>query len=136
MPYIERKVNIYTSRNRIFDILNNTLNLPKWNLVVNGVAQLTPEKFFVKTTIGDMMSTRLETKIDEKITISLEGGPMEKMGYKLSAEENNTEVIIWADFHNEEDREKLDLLGDLFLKSLKKYAEYLQAGGNPNTYKK
>ncbi|MGB5910703.1 MAG: hypothetical protein WBH31_05865 [Promethearchaeia archaeon] len=136
MPYIERKVNIYTSRNRIFDILNNTLNLPKWNLVVNGVAQLTSEKFFVKTTIGDMMSTRLETKIDEKITISLEGGPMEKMGYKLSAKENNTEVIIWADFYNEEDREKLDLLGDLFLKSLKKYAEYLQASGNPNTYKK
>jgi len=136
LPYIERKVNIYTSRNRIFDILNNTLNLPKWNLVVNGVAQLTPEKFFVKTTIGGMMSTRLETKIDEKITISLEGGPMEKMGYKLSAEENNTEVIIWADFYNEEDREKLDLLGDLFLKSLKKFAEYLQAGGNPNTYKK
>lgn len=136
MPYIERKVNIYTSRNRIFDILNNTLNLPKWNLVVNGVAQLTPEKFFVKTTIGDMMSTRLETKIDEKITISLEGGPMKKMGYKLNAREISTEVIIWAEFNNEEDREKLDLLGDLFLKSLKKYARYLQAGFNPNTYKK
>lgn len=82
------------------------------------------------------MSTRLETLIDERITISLEGSPMKKMGYKLNAQKIGTEVIIWAEFYNEEDRKKLDLLGDLFLKSLKKYARYLQAGGNPNTYKK
>ena len=82
------------------------------------------------------MSTRLETIIDDKITIRLEGGPIEKMGYELNAQEHSTEVILWAEFDNEADRDKLDLLGDIFLKSLKKYVRYLQAGSNPNTYKK
>lgn len=136
MYRIEKKIDILSSRNRVFDILNATLDLPKWNLVVLGVAELSTTKFYVKTTVGDMMTTRLETIIDEKITISLEGGPMERMEYKLLAKENITEVIIWAEFSNESDREKLDLLGGLFLKSLKSYAEYVQSGGNPKTYKK
>ena len=134
MPYLEKKQEIFASITLIFDILNNTLALPKWNIVVDGVAELTPERYFVKTSIGDMMSTRLETITDDRITIKLEGSFIEKIGYKLIPMENSTEVIVWSEFPNEINREKLDLLVGLFLKSLKKYAEYLQGGGNPEKY--
>jgi len=136
LPYLEKKQEVFAPISLIFDILNNTLDLPKWNIVIDGVAELIPERYFVKTSIGDMMSTRLETITDDKITIKLEGSIIEKMGYKLIRKENCIEVIIWSEFPNESNREKLNLLGGLFLKSLKKYAEYLQGGGNPEMYSK
>ena len=43
---------------------------------------------------------------------------------------------MWAEFELENQREVMEMAADLFLKSLKVYVDYLNAGGNPEEYKK
>ncbi|MBY9020994.1 MAG: SRPBCC family protein [Candidatus Lokiarchaeota archaeon] len=136
MPLIELKIEINSSVEKIYEILNDYLALPIWNIVVTECAQLEPKKYFLKTNVGDITNTEIENIPLEKMTSIQEGSPMQKMGYIFEAKGDSAIVTLWAEFELEDQRSIMEMAGDLFLKSLKVYVNYLKDGGNPEEYKK
>jgi hypothetical protein len=104
--------------------------------VVNEIEEVGPNKHFAKTNVGDVTSTRTETVKNEKISVSQENSPMTAMGYILKPKGDAVEATIWAEFELADQEAVLGIAGEIFLKSLKKYSEYLEAGGDPATFQK
>ena len=136
MPRLERKIVLNASIEMVYDVLNDYMSLPIWNIVVNEIKQLEPKKYFLKTNVGDLTNTEIENVPYEKMTSTQEGSPMEKIGYIFTPLGNNVEVTLWTEFELEDQRGVLDMAGDLFLKSLKVYIDHLLSGGKPEEYKK
>ena len=136
MPIVELKKEILSPVEKVYEILNDYLALPKWNIVVTECSQLEPKKYFLKTNVGDITNIEVENVPNEKMTSIQEGSPMQKIGYIFEPKGNTTIVTLWAEFELEDQRNVMEMAGDLFLKSLKVYSDYLSAGGNPEEYKK
>ncbi|MHA1359733.1 MAG: hypothetical protein ACTSRC_16590 [Candidatus Helarchaeota archaeon] len=98
MPRLERKLEIKAKAETIFKILDDTMNYPRWNIVINEMSEIAPGKHFAKTNVGDVTSTRTETVVNKRISTSQEGSPMTAMGYILRPNGEVVEVTIWADF--------------------------------------
>ncbi len=136
MPSIELKIELDSPVETIYEILNDYLDLPRWNIVVSESTQLEPKKYFFKTNVGDVTNTEIENVPNEKMTSIQEGSPMQKLGYIFEDKGDSTVVTLWAEFELEDQRTIMEMAGNLFLKSLKVYADYLSSGGNPEEYKK
>ena len=136
MPSIELKIEIDSPVQKIYEILNDYLTLPRWNIVVSESTQLEPKKYFFKTNVGDVTNTEIENIPCEKMTSIQEGSPMQKLGYIFEEKGDSTIVTLWTEFELEDQRSIMEIAGDLFLKSLKVYVNYLSTGGDPLTYKK
>ena len=136
MPEIELKIELDSPVEKIYEILNDYLALPKWNIVVTECTQLEPKKYFLKTNVGDVTNTEIENIPNEKMTSIQEGSPMQKLGYIFESKGDSTVVTLWAEFELEDQRSIMEMAGDLFLKSLKVYVNYINDGGNPEEYKK
>ena len=94
------------------------------------------KKYFLKTNVGDITNIEVENIPHEKMTSVQEGSPMQKIGYVFEPKGDKTLVTLWAEFELDDQKEVMEMAGDLFLKSLKVYIEYLSSGGNPADYKK
>ena len=92
--------------------------------------------YFFKTNVGDITSTRIETNAPESLSATQEGSPMTSLGYILKPKGENVEATIWADFDDPGQESILGIAAEMLLKSLKKYAEYLEAGENPDEFSK
>jgi hypothetical protein len=136
MPIAEQKKEIPSPVEKVYEILNNYLDLPRWNIVVTECTQLESKKYFLKTNVGDITNIEVENIPLEKMTSIQEGSPMQKIGYVFEPKGDTTVVTMWAEFELEDQREVMEMAADLFLKSLKVYVDYLNAGGNPEDYKK
>ena len=136
MPILELKKEISSPVEKVYEILNNYLALPKWNIIVTECTQLESKKYFLKTNVGDITNIEVENIPNEKMTSIQEGSPMQKIGYIFEPKGDTTEVTLWAEFELEDQRNVMEMAGDLFLKSLKVYSDYLNDGGNPEDYKK
>jgi hypothetical protein len=136
LPIAEKKIEIKASVEKVYEILNDYMGLPRWNIVVNEIKQLDSKKYFLKTNVGDVTNIEIENIPREKITSIQEGSPMKKIGYIFEPKGDVTKVTLWTEFELEDQRMIMEMAGDLFLKSLKVYIDYLVAGGNPEEYKK
>ena len=110
--------------------------MPTWNLVVNEVKELAPGKYFLKTNVGEVTSTRIEAVPNEKISAKQENSLMTSLGYILTPKDDIVQAVLWAEYDNADDEMMLGIAGEVFLKSLKKYAEHLEAGGKPEEFQK
>jgi len=61
---------------------------------------------------------------------------MSAIGYVLSPKGDSVEVMIWGEFDNEKMEKAMGKAGEIFIESLKKFAEFLEEGGNPDDYDK
>ena len=136
MPKLEKSIEINASLQKVYEILNDYLSLPVWNIVVTECEQIEPNKYFLKTNVGDVINTEIENIPEERMTSTQEGSPMQKIGYIFSPKGDSVGVTLWTEFELEDQRFVLDMAGDLFLKSLKVYVDFLSSGGNPKDYKK
>jgi len=136
MPIAEQKKVILSPVETVYEILNDYLALPRWNIVVTESTQLESKKYFLKTNVGDITNIEIENIPFEKMTSIQEGSPMQKIGYIFDPKGDTTVVTIWAEFELEDQRDVMEMAADLFLKCLKVYVDYLNAGGNPEEYKK
>ena len=136
MPRVERSVDISAPQEKIFKIIDEDNDYARWNIVVNEVTELGPGNYFFKTTVGDVTSTRIETNPPESLSATQEGSPMTSLGYVLKPKGDVVEATIWAEFDDPSQEALLGIAGEMLVKSLKKYAEYLEAGGNPDEYDK
>ena len=121
---------------KVYEILNDLMILPRWNIAVTEISELEKDKYFLKTNVGDMINIVRENVPNERITSDQEDSPMTKIGYILNPKGEGVEVTLWTEFDEESMRSVLEMAGDLFLKSLKVYVDYVMAGGNPEDYKK
>ncbi|MHA1105647.1 MAG: SRPBCC family protein [Promethearchaeota archaeon] len=136
MPKLEKSIEINAPVQKVYEILNDYLSLPVWNIVVTECEQTGPNKYFLKTNVGDVINTEIENIPEERMTSKQEGSPMQKIGYIFSPKGDSVVVKLWTEFELEDQRFVLDMAGDLFLKSLKVYVDFLSSGGNPKDYKK
>jgi len=136
LPRVEKTIDIAASQDKIFEIVDDDDNYPKWNIVVNEVTKLGEGNYFFKTNVGDITSTRIETNAPESLSATQEGSPMTSLGYILKPKGENVEATIWADFDDPGQEPILGIAAEMLLKSLKKYAEYLNSGGNPDEFSK
>ena len=136
MPKVERKIDIAAPQEKIFKIIDNDDDYARWNIVVNEVKKLGEDNYFFKTNVGDITSTRIETKPPNSLSATQEGSPMTSLGYILKPKGENVEATIWAEFDDANQEPVLGIAGEMLLKSLKKYAEYIASGGNPDQFKK
>ena len=136
MPKLEEKKEIQAPVEKVYEILSDLMTLPRWNIVTNEITELEKDKYFLKTNVGDVTNIVTERVPNVSITSDQEGSPMNSIGYILAPKGEGVEVTLWAEFDDEEQRTVLDMAGDLFLKSLKVYVDFIMAGGNPEEYKK
>ncbi|MFX0076518.1 MAG: SRPBCC family protein, partial [Candidatus Hermodarchaeota archaeon] len=129
MPRVARDIEINAPPERIFDILDDSLGYPIWNIVVNEIKEIGPDKYFSKTNIGDITSTIKERVPNKKISSTQEGSPMTAYGSILEPKGDITKTTLWAEFDDEKNEKMLVRAGEIYLESLKKYAEYLEGGG-------
>ena len=136
MPKLEKKRVLDAPVERVYDIMNDYMSLPVWNIVVNEITQMEPKKYFLKTNVGDITNIEIENVPYKKMTSIQEGSPMEKIGYIFEPKGDKTEVTIWTEFELENQKGVLDIAADLFMKSLKVFVDFVMSGGNPQEYKK
>lgn len=136
MPKLEKSIEINASIQKVYEVLSDYLSLPVWNIVVTECEQIEPKKYFLKTNVGDVINTEIENIPEDRMTSTQEGSPMQKIGYIFTPKGEGVIVKLWTEFELEDQRFVLDMAGDLFLKSLKVYIDYLNTGGNPKDYKK
>ncbi len=136
MPRADIKKEINAPVEKVYEILNDLMILPRWNIAVTEISELEKDKYFLKTNVGDMINIVRENVPNERITSDQEDSPMTKIGYILNPKGEGVEVTLWTEFDEESMRTVLEMAGDLFLKSLKVYVDYIMEGGNPEEYKK
>ena len=136
MPRADIKKEINAPVEKVYEILDDLMILPRWNIAVTEISELEKDRYFLKTNVGDMINIVRENVPNERITSDQEDSPMTKIGYILTPKDEGVEVTLWTEFDEESMRTVLEMAGDLFLKSLKVYVDYVMAGGNPEEYKK
>ncbi|TKJ23336.1 MAG: hypothetical protein CEE43_04160 [Promethearchaeota archaeon Loki_b32] len=136
MVRVERNIEINASQKRIFDILDDAMLGPKWNLAVNELTKISENTYAAKSTVGDFTSIRTETVDPDKISMRIEGGVFNSMGYILNPKGDMVNATIWGEFDDEKNEKMLVKAAELLLKGLKNFAEFLEDGGNPDDFDK
>ena len=136
LPRIERKIEIKASQKLVYDILYDSMNFPVWNIVVNEITEIGPDKFFTKTNVGDMTATIYENIPNERVSSIVDGSPVTKMGEIIITKGDTVEVNFWCEFENEKDEKMLGKAADIYVQCLKKYTEFIEGGGAPDNYDK
>ena len=136
MRKLDKKMLINAPVGKVYDVLNDFMNLPRWNITVNGISEVEPDKYLINSTVGDITNTVIENIPNEKMTSTQEDSPMLQIGYIFEPKGDDVEVTMWTEFELEDQRSILDIAADLFLKSLKVYIAYIDSGGEPEQYKK
>lgn len=136
MPKLDKTIKLDAPVKVVYGVLDDFMNLPRWNITVNGIKEIEPDKYLIESTVGEMTNTVIENVPNEKMTSSQTDSPMTKIGYLFKPEGDVTETTLWCEFELEDQRSILDMAADLFLKSLKVYVDYLQTGADPEKYVK
>lgn len=136
MPKFNIKMEIAAPPVRVYNILNDDSLETVWNLTVNESKKIGEDKYAIKSTIGDITSIITERAENQKISFKIEGGPFNSMGYILTPKGKGAEITGWAEFEDPNQEKMLRKAGEILLNSLKKFAEYLETGGSPETYNK
>lgn len=136
MPKIEIKMDIEAPPKTIYDILMNDELESIWNLTVHENLNIGEKMWSVKSTVGDLTSTRVEEVENERITFDIEGTIFKKLGYIMTIKGDITEVCCWGEFDDENNRSILEKAGDILLRSLKVFTEFIEDGGTPENFNK
>lgn len=134
---IDKKIEIDSTPKRIYDIVIDGENTPKWNVALDEVIEKEEgEKFLLKSTIGDILIVDTETIENEHVTWHMDKSDMNSIGYIVEPKGDLTEVTIWTDFENEKLRKGYEKTAELVLISLKNYVDFIEEGGDPEDFDK
>lgn len=137
MPRIERKIEIGSTPEKIFKIITDGFNTPKWNPAVDSVIEIEGNKFQLDTDIGGIIINKTETEENKNVTWYTENSEMNLIGYIMTPKkEHTTKVSIWTEFEEKKQSKLYKETADNILFGLKNYVEYLEDGGDPELYKK
>jgi hypothetical protein len=136
MPKLERKIEIESTPEKIYKIVLDGISTPKWNPIVNAVTPIQDNKIQLETDIGGITINKTEREENKKVIWYMEESDMNVIGYNLTPKEVVTEVEIWTEYNNKKNSKLFKKTADSVLEGLKNYAEFLENGGDSETYKK
>ncbi len=137
MPSTKVTKEINAPVERLYKIMKAREDNSTWNITVKGVDIISDEKASYDTTVGDLTLILTEDIENQKIAYDVEGNPlMTKMIYSFEAKGDKSEASLEGEFSNPDHEKILVTAADVLLTSLKNYAEYLEGGGDPNSYEK
>jgi hypothetical protein len=137
LPKLERKIKIESIPENIFKVVTDGFNTPKWNPAVDSVIEIDDKKFKLETDLGPILINKIETDKNKSTTWYTESSTMHIIGYNLNPKkEKETEVVIWTEYDDKSQSKLFKQTADLILEGLKNYVEYIDTGGDPDTYKK
>ncbi len=136
MPKIARDIEIKTNPEKIYNILTDGEQTVKWNPIVKEIKVLEERKYLLKSTVGDLIINKIEKVKDIFIKWRMEQSDLHSMGYILDEKLPITKVELWVEYENKTLKKKFKETADLTLEGLKKYIEFIEAGGNINEYDK
>ena len=136
MPKIAQNIDIKTNVEKIYNILIDGKQTVKWNPIVNEITLLEDRKYLLKSTIGDMIISKIEKVKDIHIKWNMEQSDLLSMGYILDEKLPIAKVELWVEFENKKFKKKFKEAANLTLDGLKKYIEFIEAGGNIDEYDK
>ena len=135
MPRIERKIEVESSPESIFNIVMDTDIISRWNPAVDD-AEVSTDNILLKTNLGSLNVINTESIENESLVIQIEGGNINSIGYSLTPKKDKTEVRLWSEFNDKKYTKTYKNVGDLVLRGLKRYSEFIEEGGNPEDFDK
>lgn len=135
MPRIERKIEIESSPEGIFNIVMDAGVVSRWNPAVDE-AEVGTDNILLKTNLGNLNIINTESVENKSMTTQMEEGNINSIGYILTPKKDKTEVMLWSEFNDKKYTKTYKNVGDLVLKSLKRYSEFIKGGGNPEDFDK
>ena len=135
MPKLEKKIEIESSPEMIYNIIKDGVITPRWNPTVNAIS-IEDKVTQLETDFGGMKIVNTEYDKNKSTTWFMEKSNMNSIGYILTPKKEATEVTLWTEF---DDKKLLKLFkknSDLVLTGLEKYANFLENGGNSDQYNK
>jgi len=134
---MEKKIEIKSSPKRIYDILIDAEIITKWNPGVNEITEKKEgEEFFLKSSIGDILIVGWEQVENESATWHMKNSTMNSLGYVLQPKGDIVETTLWADMDSEKLAKGYEKVGELTLKCLKNFVDFLEEGGDPEDFDK
>ena len=134
---MEKMIEIKSSPKRIYDILIDAEIITKWNLGVDEITEKKEgEEFFLKSSIGDILIVGWEQTENESATWYMKNSSMNSLGYVLKPKGDIVETTLWADLDNEKLAKGYEKVGELTLKALKNFVDFLEEGGNAEDFDK
>ncbi len=133
----EKNIEIRSTPKRIYDIVIDSEIVTKWNIGVNEIQEKEEGKnFLLKTNVGDILIVDWEQVENEHVTWHMKNSDMNSIGYIFNPKGDMVETILWVDFDNKKLRKSFEKVGDLTLKSLKNFVDFLEEGGDAEDYDK
>jgi len=136
LPKISQNIEINTNLEKIYKILTDGEQTVNWNPIVNDITLLEEHKYLLKSTIGDMIINKIESVKDVYVKWRMEQSDLHSMGYILEEKLPISKVALWVEFENKKYKKQFKEAANLTLEGLKKYIDYIEAGGNILEYKK
>ncbi|MFX1328794.1 MAG: hypothetical protein ACFE91_11760 [Promethearchaeota archaeon] len=137
MPRLERKVEIKSTPEKIYKIVTDGFNTPKWNPAVSSIVETENKKFYLDTDLGGFTILNAELEQDVSATWHLENSDISSIGYILTLKKGiSTDVAIWTEFDDKKQSKLFKQMADQILVGLKNYAEFLEEGGDPEDFNK
>ncbi len=136
MPKLERKIKINSTPEKIYKIVTDGFNTPKWNPAVTALTPMEDDIIQLETDLGPL--TIIKTAHDENKSAvwHMENSDMKSFGYILNPKKESTEVTVWTEFDDKNLSKLYKKTADLMLDGLKKYSDFVENGGNPKLYNK
>jgi len=134
---MEKKIEIKSSPKRIFDILIDAEIITKWNIGVDEIKDKEEGKeFHLKSSIGDIIIVDWEQVENESVTWHMKDSIMNSIGYILEPKGDIVETTLWVDMDSEKLAKGYEKVGELTLKALKNFVDFLEEGGDPEDFDK
>jgi len=134
---MEKKIEIKSSPKRIYDILIDAEIITKWNIGVDEIKDKEEGKeFHLKSSIGDIIIVDWEQVENESATWHMKDSIMNSIGYILEPKGDIVETTLWADMDSEKLAKGYEKVGELTLKALKNFVDFLEEGGDPEDFDK
>jgi len=132
----EKKIKIESSPEKIYNIVLDDFNTPKWNPTVSAVIETENNKIQLDTDLGGFTITNTETDENKSVIWRMEESDLESIEYILTPKTKATEVTICIEFDNKKLLKLLKKTANLCLTGLKNYIEFIEKGGDPELYNK
>jgi len=134
---MEKKIEIKSSSKIIYDIVIDPEIITKWNVGVDEISQKKEgEEVVLKSSVGDIFIVDWEQVENESVTWHMKSSNMNSIGYILEPKGNIVETTLWVDLDDEKLAKGYEKIGELTLKALKNYVDFLEDGGDPENFDK
>ncbi len=134
---VEATVQITASHTRVYDILLDVANAYRWDPAIQEVSHIRRTKYLVRTTGAGTLTLGLVAAIPyDRISWQYEGGIVQGITFRVGLAGKVAQVDVTAKVSPTTAAPEVEENLDLQMAALKRYAEYIQGGGDPSTYKK